>query len=425
MAESLNKHRVFYGWWIVGAGFLTQFIGIGIIGYAASVFFQAMFSDLGWSRGDLALAMSVGTILAAIASPFVGAWVDRYGASRLVAISAFLTGGSLMILSQIHTLWQAFVIFSLIGLFRVGITQVPILAMVSNWFVEKRGRAIGITMAGQGMGGFVLAPLSTYLISSLGWRMAWVAMGLLMWVVLIPPALLVMKQKPELLGLLPDGKIPEDRKLSSETKEAKVTHPRSDRWTLKGILRMPIFWLIAALYFLYYFDHLAIFIHDFALFTDKGISAMTAGTMVGTLGLFSLIGKLVFGYLSDRIPVRRVMMGALVLAAVAISPLFLGEPTWVVWLFVVFWGFSECGVVALLPILVGRCFSKEIMGKMLGIFMMFLSLANLVAPPFMGYTFDITGSYSLALRVCIAALIGSVALVFFIRPPREMTLPLT
>ncbi|MBA7689620.1 L-lactate transporter [subsurface metagenome] len=415
MIESLKKPKIFYGWWIVVAGFLTIFMSVGIGGYARSVFYEAMFSDLGWSRGDLALAMSVGVILSAVTQPFVGAWVDKHGASRLIAISAFLTGGCLILAGQIHALWQAFIVFLFLTMSHFGLGWIPFLTMVSNWFVEKRGRAIGITMAGAGTGG-ILSPLSAYVISNLGWRMAWVVLGLLMWVVVIPPALLVMKQKPELVGLLPDGKAPEDRKTLSETKEAKGDPPRSDKWALKGVLRMPVFWFIAVLHPLFYFGFGSIIMHSFALFTDKGISAMTAGTMAGIIALFSIIGKLVLGYLSDRIPMKYVMMGALALAAVAISLLFLVGPTWIVWLFVVLFGFSGCALVALLPILVGSCFNMAIIGRMLGIFAMFTSLASLLGPPFMGYSFDITGNYNLALFVFIICFIVSLPLVFFACP---------
>ena len=137
-------------------------MGIGVSAYATSIFFQAMFSDLGWSRGDLALSMSVGAILTAIASPFVGAVVDKHGASWIMAVSAFATGGCLILLGYVHDLWQAFIIFSLLAVFRVGFVSIPVMTMVSNWFSEKRGMAMGITTAGQGLGGIVLSPLSIY-----------------------------------------------------------------------------------------------------------------------------------------------------------------------------------------------------------------------------------------------------------------------
>jgi MFS family permease len=365
--------------------------------------------------------MSVGAILAAILSPFVGTFVDRHGASWIMAVSAFATGGCLILLGHVYELWQAFIIFSLLATFRVGFVDIPVMTMVSNWFSEKKGRAIGITTAGQGLGGFILSPLTTYLISNLGWRMAWGGIGLLTWVIMIPMALLVAKQKPEVMGLLADGKAPKEGNTSSIVKDGKEIPLKSDKWTLRSILRMPNFWFVALLQPLYLFGHISFFQHGFSLFTDKGIPAITAGTMLGILGLFSLSGKVVLGYLSDRISVRYVMMIALTLAAVSILPLFWAEPTLGGWLFIVFWGFWECGVIALLPILVATLFDRAIIGRMLGIFTMFSVLSQLIGPPFTGYIHDITGDYNLALLTFIVLYIISLVLVFFTRPPRLTT----
>jgi sugar phosphate permease len=375
-----------------------------------------MFSDLGWSRGDLALSMSVGAILAAIAGPFIGAIVDRHGSGRIMALSAFLTGVCLILLGQVHTLWQAFIVFSLLAVFRVGWMYIPVMTMVSNWFIEKRGRALGIATAGQGLGGFILAPLTTYIISSLGWRISWGIMGLITWLIMIPPSLLVAKQNPGLMGLLPDGKKPEDGNLSLETKKANVHPLKSSKLGLGVILTMPVFWIIAVVRPLYIFGHHSIFAHSFALFTDMGIPALTAGTMIGILGLFSLSGKIGLGYLSDRINVRYVMMFALAIAAASIPLLIWGGPIWGAWLFIVIWGFWETGIIALQPVLVGSCFDKAIIGRMFGIFAMFGVIPQLLGSPFMGYSFDITGNYNLALFVFMAFYLVSMVLVFFARP---------
>jgi MFS family permease len=383
-----------------------------------------MFTDLGWTRGDLALSMSVGAILAAILSPLVGTFVDRHGAKRIMAISAFATGGCLILSGYIYELWQAFIIFSLLAAFRVGFVSIPAMTMVSNWFSQKKGRAIGITTAGQGLGGFILSPLSIYLVSSLGWRMAWGAMGILTWVIMIPSALLVAKQKPEVMGLLVDGKAPEKGTMSLTAKVGKRVPLESDKFTIGNLLRMPTFWFVALLHLLYLFGHASIFQHGFSLFTDKGIPAMTAGTMIGVLGLFSLSGKVVLGYLSDRISIRYVMMIALALAAIGIVPLFWSESTWGAWLFIIFWGFWECGVIALQPILVATLFDRAIIGKMLGIFSIFSVFSQLIGPPFMGYIHDITGDYNLALCTFIVFYVVSLVLVFFTRP-HKMTTSLT
>lgn len=393
-------------------------MGIGVSAYATGIFFQVMFSDLGWARGDLALAMSVGLILGAVVSPFVGAVVDKHGASRIMAVSAFATGACLVLLAFVHELWQVFIIFTLLAVFRAGFVSIPVMTMVSNWFSEKRGRAMGITTAGQGLGGIVLSPLTIYLISALGWRASWGVLGILTWVIMIPPSVFVAKQRPEDMGLLVDGREPEPEILQSAAGDVDGSPAAIDKWTPRKILKVPVFWFVALLHSIYLFGHISIFHHGYALFIDRGIPAMTAGTMIGVLGFFSLSGKIVLGYLSDRIPVRYVMMTALLLAAVSMLPLFMAELNWQAWLFIVFWGFLECGVIALQPVLVASLFDKAIIGKMLGIFTVFSVIPQLVGPPFTGYVFDITGSYNLALVVFIAFYIVSAVLVFLTRPPR-------
>jgi MFS family permease len=293
------------------------------------------------------------------------------------------------------------------------------MAMVSNWFYEKRGRAMGITTAGQGLGGFVLSPLSIYLISNLGWRASWGIIGLLTWVIMIPSALFAAKHKPEDMGLIIDGKLADNGKASSGAKDVYEAPPTGDRWAIREILKMPAFWFIALLNSLYLFGHLSIFQHGFSMFTDKGIPAMTAGTMIGILGLLSLSGKIALGYLSDRISVRYVMIIGLALAALSILPLFWTELSWGAWVFIVFWGFWECGVIALQPLLVASLFDRAIIGKMLGIFNIFMVIPQLIGAPFMGYIFDITGSYNWALSVFVVFYIISAVLVFFTRPPRQ------
>jgi sugar phosphate permease len=379
-----------------------------------------MFTDLHWSRGDLALSISVGSILAAIAGPFAGAIVDRHGAGRIMVAGALLTGVCLILLGSVHELWQAFIIFSLLALFRVGFVTIPVTAMVSSWFVKKRGRALGIMTAGQGLGGLILSPLTVFLISGLGWRAAWVCIGVLTWITIIPAALILTRPGPEVMGLAPDGILPEDPVRESDVNKNLKTSSSNKKYTLKDIFRMPVFWLIALLYPLYLFGHLSIFQHGYSLFVDKGIPTVTAGTMMSILGLFSLSGKIVLGYLSDRIPVKYVMMIALGVAAISVLFLILiADPAWSAWTFIVVWGFWECGVIALQPVLVAGAFDRAIVGRMLGIFSVFTVLPQLVGPAFMGYVFDTTGNYNLSLFLIIALYLASLIMVFFIRAPRS------
>lgn len=388
-------------------------MGVGVSAYATSIFFQAMFTDLGWSRGDLALSISVGSVLAASAGPFVGSIVDKHGAGWIMAVGALATGICLAFLSYVQVMWQAFIIFPLLSLFRVGFVTIPGTAMVSHWFEKKRGRALGIMTAGQGMGGLVLSPLTTLLITNLGWRISWVVIGILTCITIVPASLLLAKQKPEIMGLKPDGVSAKNRRQESFSKDEEKVSTQDNVWTLRTILKMPVFWLIALLYPLYLFGHVSIFQHGYSLFMDKGIPAITAGSMISILGLLSLSGKIVLGYLSDKMPVSSIMMIALGLAAASTCLLYLDNATLGAWLFVIIWGFWECGIIALQPAMVANTFDQAIIGKMLGIFTLFTVFPQLIGPAFMGYVFDITGNYNLALFSIIVLYLISLVMVFF------------
>ncbi len=406
------KPRIFYGWWIVAVGFLTLFITYGIGVYSRGTFYAAMFNDFGWSRGDLSMAMSLGAIVAAIFSPFVGTWIDKYGASRIVAVSAFVVGGFLILSSQIQVIWHAFVIFIGYGIARTGSMFLPFQVSIANWFNKKRGRAMGITMAGVGLGGFVFAPFSAYLITSFGWRTSWVILGFITWLVIIPVALLVLKKNPASLGLLPDGEVAISDETTSRESVPQEVKPKPAQLTFKRVLKIPIFWLLVAIWILFFWSEGAFMQHAFALFTDKGIQEITAGTLMGIVGLFSLIGKLVLGFLTEKIPVRYVMAGSIGLKAISLFILLIG-PTWIVWPFVMVYGFSMGGTTGIMALLVANIFEVSSIGRILGSLTLFSSLSHTFSPPVAGYIFDATGNYDLALLLLAITAIPASLLTLF------------
>lgn len=394
-------------------------MGVGIRAYARSVFFKAMLIDLGWSRGELALAMSLGMVFCALANPFVGWWVDKHGASRLMAAGAFFFGITLVLSSLINTLWYAFFILSLFYLASATFTNVPVQATIATWFVNRRGLAMGVAMAGIGFGGFLLSPLSAFLISELGWRMAWVTLGIIVWVVVIPLVLLKMKRRPENLGFLPNGKPKIRESQMAEVGKASESFKIGGTQEFIDIAKVPAFWVLVTVFTLVLFPEVGILMHSFAILTDKGISVTTAGTMVGFIGFASVIGKLVLCYLSDRLPLKFVLGGAILLEISAIL-LLLSEMDWAMWPFVLLWGFSMGGIVGLRPLLVAAWFDLTEIGKAIGLVEMVSFLfAGATGAPVMGYIFDITASYELSLFLCIGCLVLGLLLLMFLYPRKR------
>ncbi len=412
-----KKPGVFYGWWVVLAGAIVLFISFGISVYSRQVFFNAMFTELKINRGPLSLAMSIGSLLGSLLSPFIGAWVDRHGAARVIALSGLLSGLVTMSMSRIYTLWHAYIIYTLYAIVQVGIMFVPVQVTISHWFTRRRGRAMGFAMAGVGLGGFVFAPFTAYLVQTIGWRTAWIVCGAIMCAVIVPVALLFIKPNPQSMGLLPDGDTPEEARTNG-TKQVKTSQTGSVRWTTRDALKQPVFWLLALSWLVFYFAEGGVMAHGFTMYRDKGIPAMTASMLVSFSALSSFLGKVVLGWLCEKVHVRYVMTGTLLLFAFSAFLIVTG-PSWVVYPFVFLYGFSMGGTTGIQPLMVGSTFGLAAMGSILGTLSICSSISHMFAGPVTGYIYDATLSYNLAFVSYIAVLIPGALVTFLARAPRK------
>ena len=195
--------RIFYGWWIVAAGGVVQ-------GYAAATFwrgFTAFFNPIvetfGWSSGATAAALSLQRGEGGMISPFVGTVINRFGPRRAMSFGIFVTGISFILMSQMTSLWHFYLAMSLLTIGMSFGTFIVLVTTVSNWFIQKRSRALAILMACTGVGGF-LVPVLVGAIDVWGWRDVMFGVGVGFWVVGFP-AMLFMRTRPEDYGQLPDG----------------------------------------------------------------------------------------------------------------------------------------------------------------------------------------------------------------------------
>ncbi|MEA3253780.1 MAG: MFS transporter, partial [Chloroflexota bacterium] len=201
-----RKPRLFYGYWIVLVGFLCVFLTMGCGNFIFSLFVKSLQTDLGWSRGEIMTAFTIFFLIMGIASPFIGRLVDRYGPKGVILSGALLMGLGFLLLSVMKALWCFYLGYAIIGIGAAAMGAIPASAVVSNWFKRKRGTAIGIMSSGIGAGGLVLSPIvGGWLIPNLGWRHSYLALAILIWVLIIPLALLIVKTKPADMGLYPDG----------------------------------------------------------------------------------------------------------------------------------------------------------------------------------------------------------------------------
>jgi MFS family permease len=295
----LKRPKFFYGYWIVLIAFLCLY-SWGGIGYSFSLFVEPLQADLGWGRGEIMLAFTILLLIQAVLSPFVGRIVDLYGARRIIVTGAIVGGLGFVLLTQMHHLWQFYLGYIVISIGSVAIGPIPTSALISNWFKKSRGQAIGIISTGIGVGGVTLAPLlGGYLIPDFGWRASYLALAITSWVLIIPLALSVARQRPADKGLYPDG----IKALEPECAAVSDVPPTATKGlTTKMTLASSTFWLIALSFLAGAFSYAGVIQNQASYLKDIGFTAATAASALSGIGVGSAIGKFGFGWLCDRIP---------------------------------------------------------------------------------------------------------------------------
>jgi MFS family permease len=205
MRTNVEKRKLFYGWWIVGAGFFISLYSGGVIFYGFTALFEPIASEFEWSYVQVSLAASLRGMEMGILAPLVGILVDRWGPRRLIVTGAVVMGSGLILLSRVNSLAMFYGAFAVIAIGISAMSGTVMLTSVVNWFRRRVALATGIMVSGLAIGG-LLIPVITVLIDECGWRQAMVILGLCAWVVVIPLALL-FRHKPEQYGHLPDGEV--------------------------------------------------------------------------------------------------------------------------------------------------------------------------------------------------------------------------
>ncbi|MGH7277970.1 MAG: MFS transporter, partial [Candidatus Rokuibacteriota bacterium] len=256
--------------------------------YSFGVFFAALLQEFGWSRASLSGAFSIYAFAYCIVGFPAGRLTDRWGPRAVIATGGLFLGAALAGMALVTELWHPYVLYGGLAALGMGTAYVPCNTTVVKWFVRRRGLAVGIASSGGSLGTFVLPPLAQYLVAAAGWRMAYAVFGIGVFVVLNAVAR-VMRRDPETMGLAPDGDPPVPAAL------------RLGRgWPLVAALRTPAFWLLAATFTATWLPVFIPLVHIVPLVRDLGFSPMVAASMLSTLGVGAVVGRLALGSLSDR-----------------------------------------------------------------------------------------------------------------------------
>jgi MFS transporter, OFA family, oxalate/formate antiporter len=411
--------RIFYGWWIVLAAGLGQFGSVGFGSVLLSVVLEPMTAELGWTRAEFTSANAAAALLGALLSATViGPLVDRHGARPLMLTGALVFGATLLATSRVTELWQ-FVALQVVA----GVLAVPLVAGVvvnvplSKWFVLRRGWAISMASSGFSFGTMIMPLAVTAVVTSVGWRDAYVVLALLFWALMVPAALL-MRRQPEDYGMLPDGQ--RELEAASQAERDQLERVRRDddqSYTRRDALRTSAFWMLTITFGVIIAANIAMVFHAIPYLTGSGFTPARAGLAFGISGISGLAAKFVWGAAlqrAHRFGPRE--FSGLAFAAAGIGTLLLvvatrAESMPIALLAFLIWGFGFGSVTPLSEYMWATYFGRRHLGAVRSAGLPFTVAAISLGPLLVAVWFDAAGSYNgafLAMAVIYALGIVSV-----------------
>jgi len=405
------KDKLFYGWVVVITCLIVGTIVFGTR-YSFGVFFKSLEGEFGLTRGATSGVFSVYMLLCC-AFAILGGWaLDRYGPRIVTLLMGSFTCLSLLLTSQTNSPWQLFISYGLLLAIGTGPGYIVVMSTASRWFEKKRGLALGIAGSGAGLGTVVMAPFATYLISSFGWRMSFIVMGLIALFFLVSLSRL-LKKDPHEIGALPDG-------LKPDSGEMGVRDKRDDAqpvsFSLSQAFRTRSFWFLGIIWLLWSLCLHLVLTHLVPHATDIGISAMKAAVALSLIGGVSIPARLLVGWASDRIGRKVSAVICALLQAGAMVWLLWSQDLWMFYLFAVIFGFGYGGLDPPITALIGDIFGVRNIGIIMGALIIGWALGAAIGPIIGGLIFDVSNSYSMAFLTGALAMLVASLLAALIRP---------
>ena len=356
------------------------------------------------SRTVISSIPMLGLAFYAIAQPLVGKLNDRFGKSVVPTFSLFLFGISLLLTSRATHIWQVYLSFGL-GFFfgTAGCSNVISSTVIRNWFVEKRGFAIGLVTSGMAVGQLIFVPTNLFIIERIGWRSTMAALSIIIMVVVGPLFILILRSRPDEKGMKPYGYVKSD---SADENKNDERRGAVSLLPIKGIFKTRAFWLLAIPFFICGFSDVGLInSHLIPMYREMGVSTENVALSISLIAIFNIIGSIGSGHIADHFSRKRQL--ALIYSIRAITYIFfiiIREP-WFIFLFAIAYGISEMASIAPTHSLTFSFFDKYSAGAVVGIVSVSHQVGGSIGALIPGVFYDLTGSYD-------SVMIFSVAILF-------------
>jgi len=412
LVERIGR-RFFYGWVIVGVGMLGIFASGPAQSHTFSVFIGPIALDLGLTQTEMASAYGLATLVAALCLPAMGWFLDRAGAKRMLAVVALLFGSACAAFGLVGGLFWLAIGFAALRFLGQGSLMMGSSNMVSQWFNRKRGTALGLMTLGFGISMAIHPEISQWLIEWVGWREAWVWIGVTTWILVLPPILILAISKPEEAGLLPDGA----EHVTAEEGSATDVDRRED-FTLSEALRAPAFYIVAAALFTLSMLVTSLHFYQVSIFADQGLGPSIATKCFAVSSVTMIVMMPVVGRMLDRAPTERMVAAGLVVLTASLLLASAISGLWTAVLFAVVFGLSNAVSMNYVSFMWPRYFGRTHLGRIQGIGQTITVIGASLGPLPLAISKDYFGSYDpMLVGVGAMPLFFAVIAILFLRDP--------
>lgn len=439
MAER-NKHHLgglrvtslpfFYGWVIVAVAGLIHFTAAPGQTYVISIFLEPMIEDMEWSRTVFSGLYTVGSMTAALFMVGVGRALDRFGARRTVVLLCLLMGLATFWMSSVNAMWELFVGFALLRTIGQGSFGLVATTMISTWFIRLRGRATAIASLGGAASMAAFPFLIHILIEYFEWRQTWVVLGILVWVLLLLPALVFVRRSPEGVGILPDGNreyVAGNHDSSGENLACRGRNISGDveipagevHFSLSEALRTRSLWMLVFSSIAVPLIMTGLMFHHVSILGSKGLSSGLAAATMGLFGPLMLLSNLGCGYLADRVANRILLTAGQAILIVSMLWLVTVNSPWEAVVYIVLSSLSVGLIGTTGTVIWANYFGRKYLGSIRGFSTtVMVGFSALGALPF-GMIYDRSGSYDSAILALIVLPVVAGVFSFLAFPPQK------
>ncbi len=404
MFQEEKSPKIFYGWFIVAACFIATFT-CGEAVWSFGVFFKPMEKEFGWSRALISSGYTGFVLGYAISAMVAGRLADRYSPRPILFLSACLAGLGVSMCSQVQSINQLRFFLLIGGLGAGGTFSVPT-SLVQRWFYKKphAGLALGVVLAGIGVGAIVFTPLVNYFILISGWRNAYLVVGIVFFCTITLSSLIVKDSPAKTIIIL-------------EGAESMPNPVRNRGLTTAQILLNPSFIGITLIACSVSFAFNTVSVHLVPYAIDIGVTPTISALALGLLGGFSVPGRIISGFIADRVGWQKIMITSLFGLALFILLLSILKAVWMLYCFVLFYGMFHGSRISSHVGILGEFFGMSSLGEIIGISMAISMFTGAFAPYLAGLIFDSTGSYFIAFMIVMMLLLGGGIIATVITKP--------